>query len=63
MTLVGQRVAARMSQHMRMSLESKLGLNTGALDHSCEARRRERRTALRREHEGGFGILLALKPA
>lgn len=50
--LVGQGVAAGVSQHVRVRLEPKLGLGPRSLDHACEAGSRERCTVLRGEHEG-----------
>jgi hypothetical protein len=49
-----------MAQHVRMRLEAKLGRFTSALDHAGESGRRERRAALRGEHERRFRVLLAL---
>ena len=39
--LIGQRVSASMTQHMRVRLEPELGLNPGSLDHASEASRGE----------------------
>ena len=47
---------------MWVSLEVESCRLSGPLDHPREARRRERRAALRREHEGRLGLLLALEP-
>jgi hypothetical protein len=48
-TFVGQRITASMAQHMRVRLESQLGLDPGSLDHASEPGRRERRAPLRGE--------------
>jgi len=42
LALVGELVARRMSQHMRMDWERKLGGSAGALDHPQEPRRCDR---------------------
>ena len=60
--LVGQRVAAGVPEHVRVRLEGQLGLRACPLDHAGEASGAERRSALRREHEGRLGLLLALEP-
>jgi hypothetical protein len=62
-SLVGQREAAGMTQHMRVSLEAQLGGDASRLNHAGKAGRGERRAALRCEHERGLGILLAPEPA
>lgn len=61
--LVGQREATGMPQHVRMGLEAQLRLLARALDHAGEPCRAERCPSLRREHEGGLGLLLALQPS
>ena len=61
-SLVGERVAAGVPEHVRVGLEGKPRLGTCALDHAGEASGGERRAALRCEHEGGLGLLLALEP-
>jgi hypothetical protein len=61
--LVGQRKAARVAQHVRMSRKAQLGLDTSALHHASKACRRERRPALAGEHERRLGILLPLQLA
>ena len=60
--LVGQRVAAGVSEHVRMRLETQLGLRACTLDHAGEAGRGKWGATFRGEHEGGLGLLLALKP-
>lgn len=45
-TLIGERIAAGVSEHVRMDLESQLGRYACPLDHSRKARRSERRAAL-----------------
>ena len=60
--LVGQGVAAGVSQHVRMRLERELGFNPHTFHHTGKAGSGERRTALGREHEGALRLLLALKP-
>ena len=50
--LIGQRVAAGMPEHVWVDLEPNLGFVTGAGEELGEARRGERTTTLRREHEG-----------
>jgi hypothetical protein len=46
---IRKRVSASMAQHMRVRLESQLGLDPGSLDHASEPGRRERRAPLRGE--------------
>lgn len=43
---VGERVTASVAQHVRVSLEAQPCLDTGTLDHPCEACRGEGRAAL-----------------
>jgi hypothetical protein len=45
-TTIRQRIAARMSEHVRMRLETKLRLDPRSLDHSGEALGGERRPTL-----------------
>ena len=45
--LVRQRVARAVTQHVRMHLEGKFGLDSGPLDQLGKANGRKRRTALR----------------
>ena len=61
-SLVRERVAAGVPEHVRMRLEAQLGHRACAFDHASEASRREWRAALRREHERRLGILFTLKP-
>jgi len=61
--LVGQREAAGMPQHMRMSLEAQPGSDAGALDKPCEAGSAEGRTTLGCEDERRLRFLLTLQPA
>ena len=49
--LVGQREAAGVAQHVRMSRKARLGLDAGALHHARKACRGERRPPLAGEHE------------
>jgi hypothetical protein len=48
--IIGELIAGRMSQHMRVNLEWKLSRLAGSLDHSQEPRRRNWSAALRHEH-------------
>ena len=48
-------VAAGVAQHVGVRLDAQIGRNRRPLDHAREARRRERRTALRNEYEGRLG--------
>jgi hypothetical protein len=59
--LIGERIAACMAQHVRMSLETKTRLAPSALDHAGEPCGAEGCSSLRREHEGRLRLLLALK--
>ena len=61
-SLVGERVAASVPEHVRVRLEGKLGLDPCSLDHAGEPGGAEGCPALRGEHEGRLGLLLALKP-
>ena len=63
MTSVSQRIAAGMSEHVRMRLEAELRLDPCSLDHPGEAGRCEWRSTLGRERERRFGLLLALNDA
>ena len=49
--LVGERVAGRMSQHMRMNLERQPRPRAGPRDQERKADRTERPTAFRQEDE------------
>ena len=60
--LVGERVAACVPEHVRVRLEGKLGFDPCPLDHAGEPGGAEGRPALRGEHEGRLGLLLALEP-
>jgi hypothetical protein len=44
-------VATGGAQHMSVRLDAEVGRDSRTLDHAREARRRERRSALRHEHE------------
>jgi len=61
MPFVGQREPAGVPQHVRMSLEAQLGLDPGTFHKLGKPARAERRSALGREHERQFGVLLALQ--
>ena len=61
--LVGQREAAGVPQHMRMSLEAEPGSLAGALDMRAKPAVVNGAAALGGEHERRLGILLALQPA
>jgi len=56
--LVGQREAAGMPQHVRMSLTTELGGLASTLHRPGKASGRERRATLGGEHKGRLGILL-----
>ena len=62
-TLVGESVTAGMPQHVRVCLEGELGLDPCPLDHAREPGSAEGCPALRGEHEGRLGLLLALEAA
>ena len=62
MPLVGERVAAGVPEHVRVRLEAELRLEPCPLDHAGEPCGAEGCPALRGEHEGRLGLLLALKP-
>ena len=51
-TLVGERVAAGVPEHVRMGLQFEASADRGGLDHPGKARGRERRTTLADEDEG-----------
>src|SRR5262249_58036531 len=57
-TPVRQRVAARMSKHVRMWLEAKLSFDPRPLDHPSEPRGGERRAPLRGKYERRLRALL-----
>jgi hypothetical protein len=59
---VGQRVAASGPEHMRVRLEGELCLPACTLDHPGKPGGAKGCPALRCEHEGRLGLLLALKP-
>src|ERR1700733_8048582 len=59
---VRQRVAASMPEHMRVRLERQLRHSSCSFNHASEACGREGGSALRREHEGRFRLLLPLEP-
>ena len=42
-SLIGERIATGMPEHVRVRLEPKFGFGARALDHASEASRRERR--------------------
>ena len=50
--LVGQRIAAGVSEHVRVGLKGKPRLGARAIEHAGEACGGELRIALRCEHEG-----------
>ena len=58
MPFVRQGAAAGVSEHARVSLEAEPSLQPDPLNHASEGSRRERRSALRREHEGKLWLLL-----
>src|SRR5262245_4786376 len=58
--LIGQRVAAGMPEHVRVRLERKLRFDPCPLDHAGKPGGAEGSAALRGEHEGRLGLLLAL---
>jgi len=62
MPSVRQSETASMSQHMRVRLKWQLGHPSRPLEHPGKAGIAEWRAALRREHEGRPGLLLALEP-
>jgi hypothetical protein len=49
--VIGELVAARMAQHVRMRLDAKVRRYSGTFDHPGESRRRERDAAFADEHE------------
>jgi hypothetical protein len=51
MPSVRQRIAAGVTQHVRMRLERQLGRVASSFNHAREACRGERRAALGREHK------------
>src|SRR6476659_10854739 len=57
-SLVCQRVAAGVAQHVRMNLEGYLGLNASPLDQLGQAGDREWRPALGHEDKGRLGLTL-----
>jgi len=57
-SLICQRKARRMSEHVRMHLERQLGLDPCTLDQLLQASNRERRTTLADEDEGRLGLTL-----
>ena len=59
--LLASAIAAGMPQHVRMGLEAKTRLAPSPLDHAGEPCGAEGCSSLRREHEGRFRLLLALK--
>jgi hypothetical protein len=61
-SLIRERVATGVPQHVRVRLEPKSGFGARALDHAGETSRREWSAPLRGEHERRFGLLLALEP-
>ena len=60
-SLVRERVAAGVPQHVRVDLEAQLGCSTRALDHAGKPSRRGWRAPFRREHERRFWFLFALE--
>ena len=61
MPFVGERKAAGMPKHVRMSFETEACLDTSPLDHAGEACGTEGRSSLGSEHEWRLRLLLALK--
>ena len=61
MSLVGQREAAGVPEHMGMRLEAQLGLAASAFHKPGKSARRERRAPLAGEHERRFGVLFSLQ--
>ena len=49
--VIGELEAACVPQHVRMDRETEAGRDAESGDHLAKARRRERRTAFRRENE------------
>jgi hypothetical protein len=62
LSLVRERVATGVPQHVRVRLEPKSGFGARALDHADETSRRKCSAPLRGEHERRSGLLLALEP-
>jgi hypothetical protein len=62
-SLVGERKAAGVAQHVRVSLKANASRLASALDHPGKASRGERRAALRRGHKGGLRVLLPSQAA
>ncbi len=60
--LIGQSVAARVPEHVRVSLKAQLGLYPRPLDPARKSSGAKGGATLRREHEGRLRLLLALKP-
>src|SRR5215467_10096688 len=57
--VIGEFEAAGVPQHVRVHWETETSREAESSDHLAEARRRERRSALRREDERRYPILLA----
>jgi hypothetical protein len=62
MSLVGQGVAAGVSEHVRVRFEPELGFGACSLDHAGKPCGGEWRAPLGSEHEGRLGLLFALEP-
>lgn len=60
--LVRQRIATGVPKHVRVGLETQLGLGACPFDHPGEPSSSEWRSPLRGEHEGRLEPLLALEP-
>ena len=60
---VSQGEAASVPEHVGVSLEAQLGLDTSALDHARKTCRRERRPPLAGEHERRLRFLFTLQLA
>ena len=52
MSLVRERIAAGVAEHVNMGLKAQLSLDASALDHASEPSGGERCPTVRREHEG-----------
>ena len=55
-SLIGERVAAGVPEHVRVRLEPKFAFGARAFDHAGKPRRRERRAPLADEQERRFGL-------
>jgi len=55
---VGQHIASRVPEHVRVNLEGHLGFDPGSLDQLGQAGDRERSAALAHEYERRVGLAL-----